>query len=147
MGNILMTDKSKFVFIDFERCTPQKAFADTEERQLLSFLDKLYMFRFFFDLAASSSIELHKKVHDLFVTYFEEQLRLLIVDDEWSTRFGSILRANNTEDENYSAFISSKRKALDNVFHTKLFKHQNKKYVFHQYLLERRFKKLECIKA
>lgn len=142
MGNILMPNKKRFVFVDFERSTTQQAFIDPGERELLCFLDKLYVFRFFFRITASTSIKSHKAVHDLFVNYFEDELQVLRVDDDWTARFGTILRANSAEVEDYNAFISAKEIALYNIFHTELFQHKNKSYVFHQYLLQRRFKTL-----
>jgi hypothetical protein len=147
LGNVLMSGKKKkkFIFIDFERCTPHLAFPDPQERLLLCFLEKLYVFRFFFDLSADTPLNLHKDVHDLFVKYFVEKKKDLILDDNWTARFRPILLDYVVEAEEYRVFISAKKDALYNLFHTQLFECNSKLYVFHQYLLENRFKKLVCI--
>ena len=144
IGNVLITDKKKFVFIDFERCTPHTAFTDPVERLLLCFLEKIYLFRYFFDITSSTPIALHRLVHDLFVKYFVKQLEALRVHDNWTTLFRTILCTNSAADENYSDFNSEKKVALDNLFHAKLFKYNEKLYVFHQYLLARRFNIYLC---
>lgn len=140
IGNVLLTDKKKFVFIDFERCTPHTAFTDPAERLLLCFLEKMYLFRYFFEIISSTHIALHKQVHDLFVKYFAEELKALTVDHNLTTLFCTILRETTATDENYSDFNFAKKVALDSLFHTALFKYNSKLYVFHQYLLARRFK-------
>jgi hypothetical protein len=143
VGNVLVNDKKKFVLVDFERCTMHITF-DAAEHLLLCFLEKLYVFRFFFDLTSSTDIKLHKVVHTLFVKYFAEKQQDLTLDNDWATRFRTVLRENISEAESYSDFISAKKVALHNLFHAKLFKLNNKSYMFHQYLFERRFKKLQC---
>jgi thiamine kinase-like enzyme len=140
IGNVLLTDKKKFVFIDFERCTPHTAFIDPAERLLLCFLEKMYLLRYFFEITSSTHIALHKQVHDLFVKYFAEELKALRVDHNWTTLFCTILRETTATDENYSDFNFAKKVALNSLFHTELFNYNGKLYVFHQYLLARRFK-------
>ena len=142
VGNILIADnKKKFIFIDFERCSPHAAFDDPLEKQLLCFLEKLYVFRFFFDLTEHTPIELHKLVHRLFVDYFTTHLQRLVVDDEWSALFSAITM-NYSDNDNYSDLTSAKRNTLQSILHTKCFKCNNQLLMFHQYLLAKRFKKL-----
>jgi hypothetical protein len=144
IGNVLMTDKKQFVLIDFERCTPHAAFTDPVERLLLCFLEKIYLFRYFFEITISTHIVLHKQVHALFVKYFMNELKALVLVGNWTTLFCTILREITATDENYSDFTSAKQMSLDHLFHTQLFEYDGKSYVFHQYLLVRRFKLYIC---
>lgn len=139
VGNILVNDKKKFVFIDFERCVSQTGFVDVEEKKLLCYLEKLYVFRFFFALAANTSVELHQLVHKLFVNYFTDQLKhLVIVDTRWTLLFLNLLLGDFSAD--YRDQVLQKKLALNAIFEAEYFVYNSKRLKFYQYLQQKRFK-------
>jgi hypothetical protein len=139
VGNILINDKKKFVFVDFERCVPHTAFVDIEEKKLLCYLEKLYVFRYFFELSANTNIESHKEVHKLFIKYFTDQLKQLLIDPQWISLF-DLLLGNFDAGETYCHLALQRKKlALDTIFKAEYFLHNSERYMFHKYFQQKRF--------
>lgn len=139
IGNILINDKEQFVIIDFERCVPHRAFVDIEEKKLLCYLEKLFVFRLFFDLTANTGIESHKAVRELFVNYFTDQLKQLNVNAQWNLLFFNLLLGNFNADESYSQLVFQTKSALEEIFNAKHFMYNSQLFTFHHYLDQKRF--------
>jgi hypothetical protein len=79
-------------------------------------------------------------VNRLFVNYFTDKLKHLVVDPSWNLLFIDLLLGDFFANENYMDHVSQKKMALNAIFEAEYFVHNSRQYKFYKYLQLKRFK-------